>query len=352
MSDPSKLIGKPGTWNTEFEARLAAYQKLIDQHREKEKAFELERQAEFEKLRESLHEQLQGPRDQLFEVAPIFEGDIEAIPTRRAAYSDRTAALMAKLSMLTYVAFEDAEKKSILENLLTHGRVRLLETLHIDETEALVADTEKFVVVAFRGTTSKVDLRTDLQARFNVKQVEVETRKVRIPVHSGFHGAYMKIDALLAEHLEKTDPAKPIYLTGHSLGGALALVGSAVLGGSAKLGDRLAAVYTFGAPRVGPREFARIVKAPHYRVVNKGDVVPLVPPTWLRGYAHTGTPIFLKEGADTPIRRAPWGSAFWLTLQSVLLWPFTRRLLFLRQHETSLYVANLDRIARYRGKWS
>ena len=339
------------TWNAEFTKRLTAYQELIDTQRGLEKKFDEEKQNALEALRKEWIQDLKKQEEQLFEVAPIFANDVDAIPTRRAAYSDRTAALMAKIAMLTYVAFEDADKRKILDGILTHGRVKLLETLVARETEALVADTDKFVVVAFRGSTSRRDLRTDLQTRFNVSKIDLEGRSVTVAVHSGFYKAFAKIEQPLRALLEKTGE-KPIYLTGHSLGGALALVASAVFGGSAEFGDRIAAVYTFGAPRVAQGNFAEIIKAPHYRIVNSGDVVPLVPANWLLGYSHTGTPVLLKKNSNKPIRRSPRGSAVVHTLLSLLLWPFTRQLLFRAAHDSSLYAANLERIARYRGKWT
>ncbi len=351
MKSKTRLMDDSAVWNAEFTKRLAAYQKLIDDNRAAEKKFEAEKLSAFEGLRREWLEKLREPEEKLFEVAPILAEDVGAIPTRRAAYSDRTAAMMAKISMLTYISFEDADKKKILDGVLTHGRVKLLETLVADETEALVADTDKFVVVAFRGTTSRRDVRTDLQSRFNVKQTEIEGRKVTVSVHSGFYAAFAKVEAPLRALLEKTGD-KPIYLTGHSLGGALALIASAALSGDAALGDRIAAVYTFGAPRVGQSNFDEIVKSPHYRVINSGDLVPLVPPTWLHRYAHTGMPILLKKNLNRPLRRSPRRTAVMQALLSLVLWPFTRRLMFIGAHDSSLYVANLERIARYRGKWT
>lgn len=351
MSDSKIFMKDSAAWQAEFTKRLAAYQTLLDTHRAAEEEFEAKRLAELEALRTSWVSELTSPQEQLYEVAPISKSDIEALPTRRAAYSDRTAALMAKIAMLSYVTFEDTEKKKILEGLFKHGDVHLLETLSLQETEVLVVDTKKCVIAAFRGTTSKHDFRTDLQARFNVAKVEIENKKIKVAVHSGFFSAYEKVAAPLEALLMKTGD-KPIYLTGHSLGGALALIASAVLGGKDQLGDRIAAVYTFGAPRVGKSDFADIVKAPHYRCVNSGDLVPLVPPTWILGYAHTGTPFLLKKNATKPLRRSPYRVAFLQSLLSLPLWPFTRNMPFLRAHDTSLYVANLDKIARHRGKWT
>lgn len=339
------------TWRAEFANRLMMYETLLEDNRRSEKDFEAKREAEFAKLRDELMGKLAGPAEQLYAVAPINARDVDAMPTRRAAYSDRTAAIMAKLANLAYIGFEDSDKYKILEGILGHGKLKMLHILNVDETDLMIADAGTFMVVAFRGSTSRQDFRTDLQSRFNVSQVNIDDRKVSVPVHGGFYAAYRKIETELERLLAVTGDV-PIYLTGHSLGGALALVASAALSADPKLGARIAAVYTFGAPRVGTRIFAEIVKAPHYRVVNSGDLVPLLPPTWLRGYAHTGMPVLLRDNANLPIHRSPWGSALVLGLASLLLWPFTRSMLFRLKHDSSRYVANLERIAKYRGRWT
>ena len=69
------------------------------------------------------------------------------------------------------------------------------------------------------------------------------------------------------------------YITGHSLGGALAQIASAAL-----IRDNLATCYTFGSPRVGTAGFDEQVKCPHYRVINNWDLVPGLPLTFFRGY--------------------------------------------------------------------
>ena len=337
-------------WRSLFAERLAAYENAVDTQRVRLEAFEAERLDALERLKVSFAAEIKTSDALLTEVAPIAAHDVDAIPSRRAAYSDRTAAFLAKLAMLAYIAFEDDAKRKILEGMLSHGRVKLLETISIADTEAMVAETDKFVVVAFRGTSSRAQLMTDMQARLNVARVAVDGRCVR--VHAGFYAAFRKIESKLREVLTAQDEAKAVYLTGHSLGGALALVAAAAFGGNDKLGDRIAAVYTFGAPRVGGADFPNLVKAPHYRVVNSGDVVPLVPPNWLTGYVHTGMPILLKPNSDHPIKRNPWSSAFLLVLQSLVLWPFARRLRLLKAHDSYLYITRLDRISRFRGKWA
>lgn len=67
-------------------------------------------------------------------------------------------------------------------------------------------------------------------------------------------------------------------LTGHSLGGAIATIAAAEWQGERDV----AAVYTFGQPRVGRADFADFIRR-HYgenifRFVNNRDVVTRVPP--------------------------------------------------------------------------
>ncbi|WP_018871047.1 lipase family protein [Thioalkalivibrio sp. ALgr3] len=101
--------------------------------------------------------------------------------------------------------------------------------------------------------------------------------------------------------------------TGHSLGGALAQLAAFYLYRDL-FGDsgQLAAVYTFGSPRVFGTEQARHLERaspyPHFRVVNGADLVPRVPPV-ARGFRHTGRNVYIERNGD--IRKDPsWWSVF------------------------------------------
>ena len=245
------------------------------------------------------------------------------IPTKRPAYSDRMAYVMAEMSDLAYFEFEgsggailDAVKrvqelntenadqvKKFLESytqglmgsrdlnidflieILKNSKFDLLDTIDIGETQGFACKyiDEKqspYVVIAFRGTEKKIsDWLTDLKA--------IPTAVGKGKVHTGFYEAftnitdaegmtvYDKIKQIMQSPAANDDKGKPLplFFTGHSLGGALALLATNLLAKDIK-----GACYTFGGPRIADYEFLKGLKTPVYRVVNSSDIVPRVPP--------------------------------------------------------------------------
>jgi triacylglycerol lipase len=297
-------------------------------------------------------------KQKLSELIPIDPNEAPP-PTKRAAYSDRMAALMAKLAFFAYLRFENAENREILDRVLTDGGFALKKTYNVNNTEAYLAEAKDFIVVAFRGTTSGRDRRTDFD--FKTKRIKIEGHPLDVCVHNGFYAAYQNIEKELRIDLVSLGSEKPIYFTGHSLGGALAIVASAAVGMTSdpierpilrKLADRIAAVYSFGAPRVGDSNFDNIVKSPHYRVVNRFDLITLTPPNWMWGYRHTGDVRLLRAPGQGPLRQ-PSGSivtAFNLMVSLILSLTGQMRQLE-RHHAVTLYAAKLEEVAHGRSAW-
>jgi alpha-beta hydrolase superfamily lysophospholipase len=101
-------------------------------------------------------------------------------------------------------------------------------------------------------------------------------------VHCGFafglQSVWDQIEPLIAGA-----PARPLYVTGHSLGGALASLAQWRLAAS---GLNPCGGCTFGEPRVGDSTWATANTLPHWRVVHDCDPVPRVPFPPL--YQHIG----------------------------------------------------------------
>ncbi|WP_018651986.1 lipase family protein [Actinobacillus capsulatus] len=141
---------------------------------------------------------------------------------------------------------------------------------YMDETSA---------VIAVRGTQESKDIGIDADA-LQVKPAH----NIKGEVHQGF---YQQANAIIKnenfDRFMKQFKAqnKDLYITGHSLGGAVATILSAYL---VEQGFR-PLLYTFGSPRVGNTTFVKYYnnKFTHFRHVNDFDVVPVLPGRVLDG---------------------------------------------------------------------
>jgi hypothetical protein len=205
-------------------------------------------------------------------------------PVNRAAYSDRSAWIMARCSQLAYVQFEKGEEQQLRDSLV-ELKLELVHTFDKQGTQAFVARSPKYAVIAFRGTEKDYrDILSDIRIRF------YRDRQTGARTSTGFGQAYALVEQDVAEAIAKIDRLLPLYITGHSLGGALAAIASTRIRPS----DRIAACYTFGCPRVGDGEFGDLLwKVPVYRQVHSTDIVPRVPLPF--GYRHAGELRYIRK---------------------------------------------------------
>ncbi len=102
-------------------------------------------------------------------------------------------------------------------------------------------------------------------------------------VHAGFWGQFSALQPQL-EVLLQPRRSLPLLVSGHSLGGAIAVLAAATWAA-----DRpVRAPYTYGQPAVAQQGAATNIGTAlvgrHHRLVNDADIVPRVPP----GYRHSG----------------------------------------------------------------
>ncbi len=182
-----------------------------------------------------------------------------------------------------------------------------------DGAQAYIIANQFDCIVACRGT--EPNEWNDIKADANALTVIVENVG---RVHRGFKrevdDLWPKLEVALREN------EKPLWFTGHSLGGAMATI----CAGRCKLSEipsNPEGLFTFGSPRVGNKRFINYVKLPHYRWVNNNDIVARVPPRWM-GYTHSGRELYLNAFGRlrkyTPLRRFRdrW-YGFFLTLKEV-----------------------------------
>ncbi len=215
-------------------------------------------------------------------------------PIMRAAYSDRMAWILASMADLAYDRFEDNDTaRKLLTAKLEGGGFELIRTFNSKETDTqafLTKNREGYAVLAFRGTeiTKREDVLIDAKA------MRVSVLEGR--VHSGFRLAYESVAKEIEESVLKLEDI-PLYITGHSLGAALATVATQTLEHNPRIREIIAACYTFGSPRVGNSQYDIEFKSPIYRIVNTTDVVTVIP-LLAMGYVHIGDVRFLgrKDG--------------------------------------------------------
>jgi hypothetical protein len=174
------------------------------------------------------------------------------------------------------------------------------------DTQALIADEGLCITVAFRGTSSVRDWIEDCE--FHKEPLAWEQDDAAAEVHDGFLKAF---DSVLEDVKHQVDTfvaagRRPVFITGHSLGGALAILCALEM---YRQSVPIAGVYTFGQPRVGNKIFQNIYDAvlfeETFRVVNQNDIVPRVPGV-LMGYHHCGQEIFLPIGGGWSLNPPLW----------------------------------------------
>jgi predicted lipase len=195
-------------------------------------------------------------------------------------YSLERAYWLARAAELAYgdrAAIEDQAAQWGFEEV-RHHHTRFAPPFPLEDTQAYTMASDRMIVTAFRGTEPD-----------RIKDWLSDTTTPPRPgpggngyVHHGFAQALDSIHPAVHDALtELRTDGRAVYFTGHSLGGALAMLAGARL----YLEEpHLAAdgVYTFGQPRTCDRLLAEAFHQGFggrmYRFVNNNDVVPQLPP--------------------------------------------------------------------------
>lgn len=189
-------------------------------------------------------------------------------------------------------------RKEVLQNMKSYAPHGTVEYFIDDKKTDLQvgitkSGTNKRICVVFRGSESRSDWYYDLM-------ITKHRLSRNIYVHSGFHSQlhinknFEKISEcvkqLLADHPDYT-----LYVTGHSLGAALATLYGYQL---SKIINHNVVIVSFASPRVGNYDFKddfnKQKNLTHYRVTNNRDIITATP---MVNYHHVGINICLYNNS-------------------------------------------------------
>ena len=178
------------------------------------------------------------------------------------------AVLLARAARAAY--FDTPEEiEALLKNSNAVGRTELFAA---GDTEGFIFTDEDQVVVSFRGSVSVNDWITN--AAVALVPWSAEGR-----VHAGFLRALDAVWLDLLPMINQRAQGRTVWFTGHSLGGALALL--AMMRWRVEAQRKADGLYAFGMPKAGDAVFTEAVMTHHgqhaFSILNEGDFVPWLP---------------------------------------------------------------------------
>jgi predicted lipase len=280
---------------------------------------------------------------------PIHEAwqHINSIDWHESGFDIKKAYVCALFSELTYYRipdFElrDADRVNVIPCLAYQQAVREGRSLDFDQLMrsldfgqffvvirryAIVVGvrTPNMIIIAIRGTKYLYDWGVNLRASKHIIRERYHFEDFgEVGFHSGFFRAVFGCFEPVSREIRKFNlgdqDATPIYVTGHSLGGALAAIMHVVWSreypkvhafpGNILFAAKTDASYTFGMPRYGDMRAVTQYATP-YHLYNELDIVPTVPPKWL-GFENCfsefkldGTSLQNVQGRES-VRFASW----------------------------------------------
>ncbi len=225
-----------------------------------------------------------------------------ADPKYRGAIADLTSYFPQLDNYQQIAAFRAIRERSWLEPLMNQTFLREL----IPETDLIyhgfILKSPMHNIIVFRGTQES----QEWIANINATQIEYLNNNSQAGfIHQGFYSLYVNnLAQPIRNAIDQLDPTIPCYITGHSLGGTMAVIAALDFALHFPAFAPQIRMYSYAAPRVGDPNFAKFYSdlVPNsYRIVTQADSTWLLPPTQLRDaiYLHVGqTWSFIYQTGD------------------------------------------------------
>uniref|UniRef100_A0A0K0ESK7 Lipase_3 domain-containing protein n=1 Tax=Strongyloides stercoralis TaxID=6248 RepID=A0A0K0ESK7_STRER len=231
---------------------------------------------------------------------------VSSIPLESGAYSDD----FARHKMVGYAAAAYSDNPYLCVNNIginvdfkrqvTVG----CDLLNSDTCSGFIAvdNNNKAIIISLRGSISGIQIGMEvLETLFDKKESFISGGEVS----RYFYDAWSLVwngglrDTFLTA--KNQHPDYDVWVTGHSLGGAMASLTAANIGYKKYVAKEKLKVITFGEPRVGDVEYAKgydKVVGYSYRLIHHRDPVPHLPLRNMLNYQHTKEEVFYDNNMN------------------------------------------------------
>lgn len=193
------------------------------------------------------------------------------------AFEEQWAIFLAAVCSQTYDQFDHKDGLFVVPlNYKVVATIQAKSLNYVWERFGFILESDQEIIIAFRGTSSTTNWISDAiatQIKFTYVQQECLT-------HKGFTDIYASARDEIMAVLARLSSAKKLYITGHSLGAALATL--CAIDAAANSSFTAPHLFNYGSPRVGDPAFAKAFASyvsSSFRIANLFDIVTYAPPT-------------------------------------------------------------------------
>ena len=270
---------------------------------------------------------------------PVYEDLVDALAAATAHPNDETAYALSVGAGYAY-GTADTVSTMMARMGLADNACRMVglyvDPMFIASTAFLVQSSDgRVVILSYRGTEpiNFINWLTDLDVYTDKVEIPFETPPGTFEVHGGFYrnvrATGYEVIAALQRAVEgqsilvdteaghrPSHPLEALYVTGHSLGGAMGALMAVMLmeePAYSSIASKLRAVYTFGQPMIGSPELAAAsdenpaLRDKVIRYVYRRDIVPHLPPRDTGAFAHFGREYRYDDSWPWEVSKQPTG---------------------------------------------